>query len=146
MDVERTFIVDQPIERTFAFLSDFENTEQWDPGTVSTRRTSGDGGLGTTYKNVSEFMGRQVELDYETVGYEEPTVFVCRGVNGKTTATDHLTFTPVDGRTQIHYRAVFDFPFPISVLAPLLVRGKIEKLADETVEQIKRTLQEPASS
>lgn len=140
MDVERTFTVEKPIEQTFAFLSDFENTEHWDPGTVSTKRTSGDGGVGTTYKNISEFMGRKVELDYETVGYDEPTHFVCRGVNGKTTATDHMTFTAVDGRTQIHYRAVFDFPFPISVLAPIVARGKLEKLADETVEQIKKSL------
>ena len=51
MDVERSFVVDRPVEEVFDFLADFENTESWDPGTVETRRTSGDGGLGTRYRN-----------------------------------------------------------------------------------------------
>jgi carbon monoxide dehydrogenase subunit G len=124
----------------FAFLSDFENTEQWDPGTIETRRLSGDGGLGTTYRNRSSFMKREVELEYETIGYDPPTAFVCRGRNGRTTATDHLTFTRDGERTQVHYRAVFDFPFPVNLLAPVLARKPLETLADETVEQITKTL------
>jgi len=141
MHVERTFTVDRDIEAVFDFLSDFENTEQWDPGTIETRRTSGDGGLGTTYRNRSRFMKRDVELEYETIGFTRPTSFVCRGRNGRTTATDHLTMTRENDRTQIHHKAVFSFPFPVNVVAPVLVRKPLEKLADETVEQIKRTLQ-----
>ncbi len=86
-------------------------------------------------------MKREVELEYETVGHDRPTSFVCRGRNGRTTATDHLTFTRDGDRTQIQYRAVFEFPFPVNVLAPILVRRPLEKLADETVAQIKRTLE-----
>ena len=37
----------------FAYLSDFTTTNEWDPGTVSTERVSGDGGVGTTYHNTS---------------------------------------------------------------------------------------------
>ena len=33
----------------FAYLSDFTNTNEWDPGTVKTVKVSGDGGVGTTY-------------------------------------------------------------------------------------------------
>ena len=43
----------------FTYLLDFENAEEWDAGTVSCRRTSGDGGVGTHYRNVSEFRGRR---------------------------------------------------------------------------------------
>jgi carbon monoxide dehydrogenase subunit G len=134
-------VVDREIEDVFDFLSDFENTEQWDPGTIETRRLSGDGGVGTTYRNLSRFMKREVELEYETIGFDRPMSFVCRGRNGRTTATDHLTFTRDGNRTQIHYRAVFDFPFPVSVLAPVLARRPLEKLADETVEQMRATLE-----
>lgn len=140
MDVERTFVVDRPIEEVFAFLSDFENTEHWDPGTISTRRTSGDGGLGTTYDNRSRFMGREVQVAYETVAYEEPTRFSCRGVNGRTTATDHMTFSRDGERTRIHYRAVFEFPAPWGVLAAVALKWPLSRLADETIEQIKQSL------
>ena len=50
----------RPLEAVFDYLSDFTHTNEWDPGTVSTIRTFGDGGLGTTYDNTSEFMGRKV--------------------------------------------------------------------------------------
>ena len=96
MDVERTFTLSRPVEEVFAFLSDFENTRLWDPGTVETTRLSGDGGMGTRWANRSRFMGRTVDLEYETVGYDPPTFFACKGVNGRTTATDVMTFAPVD--------------------------------------------------
>ena len=71
MHVERTFTVDREIAHVFDFLSDFENTEKWDPGTIETRRLSGDGGVGTTYRNRSRFMKREVELEYETIGHDQ---------------------------------------------------------------------------
>ena len=85
-------------------------------------------------------MGREVELEYETIGYDRPGQFVCRGRNGGTTATDHLTFTPDGDRTQIHYRAVFEFPTLLGLVAPLFVRRPLDRLADETVRQIRSTL------
>ncbi len=141
MHVERSFTVSVPIEAAFAYLSDFENTEEWDPGTVSTRRTSGDGGLGTTYANTSEFMGREVELTYETVAYDVPTSFSCRGRNKTSTATDTMTFTRDGEGTRIHYRADFEFHGPVKLVAPFIVRPKLDSLADETIEQIQKTLE-----
>ena len=131
----------KPIEAVFAYLSDFENTNEWDPGTVETRRTSGDGGLGTIYHNRSQFMGRETELTYETIGHDAPTFFSCRGKNKSATATDTMTFTRDGDRTQIHYRADFAFHGLVKYIAPLVVKGKLESLADETIEQIRTTLE-----
>ena len=141
MHVERTFTVSRPIEAVFAYLSDFENTIEWDPGTLETRRTSGDGGLGTTYSNRSEFMGRETELTYETIGHNAPTFFSCRGSNKTATATDSMTFTRDGDRTQIRYRADFQFHGIIKFVAPLVVKGKLDSLADETAEKITTTLE-----
>ena len=60
--IERTITVDKPAERVWEYLSDFRSTNDWDPGTVLTERTSGDGGAGTTYRNTSKFLGRETEL------------------------------------------------------------------------------------
>ncbi|MGA8986470.1 SRPBCC family protein [Aeromicrobium sp.] len=141
MHVERTFTVSRSIEDVFDYLSDFENTNNWDPGTVQTTRTSGDGGLGTTYDNTSEFMGRKTELKYETIGFDRPTFFSARGKNKTATATDSLTFTRDGDRTQIHYRADFQFHGLVRFIAPLVVKPKLDSLADETVEQIKTVLE-----
>ncbi|MCW2814739.1 MAG: polyketide cyclase [Nocardioides sp.] len=141
MFVERTFQVPRPVDEVFAYLGDFTHTEAWDPGTVSTTRTSGDGGLGTTYANTSEFMGRTVDLTYETITFQAPTKVQFRGRNKQSTATDSMTFTPTDdGGTTIHYRADFQFHGVLKHLAPLVVKRKIDELADETVATIVQTL------
>lgn len=141
MHVERTFAVSRPIEAVFDYLADFSRTEQWDPGTVECRRTSGDGGVGTTYANTSEFMGRRTSLVYETLEHEPPTRLRFRGRNETATATDTMTFSPRGTGTEIHYRADFDFGRLLNLVAPLVLRRKLDRLADETVEQMTRTLE-----
>lgn len=141
MHVERTFTVPRPVDEVFDYLGDFTHTEAWDPGTVSTTRTSGDGGLGTTYANTSQFMDRRVELVYETITFQRPTKVQFRGRNKQSTATDSMTFTPTaDGATSIHYRADFTFHGILKHVAPLVVGRRIDALADETVDRIVATL------
>jgi carbon monoxide dehydrogenase subunit G len=141
MHVERTFTVATPIETVFDYLADFTHTNEWDPGTIETRRESGDGGVGTTYHNVSEFAGRRTELTYESVVQERPTRLQFRGTNKTATATDTLTLSPAGDGTEIHYRADFEFTFPVSLVAPLVVKPKLGGIADETVAQLQRTLE-----
>jgi carbon monoxide dehydrogenase subunit G len=142
MHVERTFSVPRPVETVFDYLSDFTTTNEWDPGTIETTRTSGDGGVGTTYANTSEFNGRRTELVYETRVHERPDRVHFQGKNKTVTTVDAMSFVPsADGAgTQITYRADFQFVFPLNLVAPLVLRGKLDKLADETVEQIEKSL------
>ncbi|WP_051551880.1 SRPBCC family protein [Nocardioides sp. URHA0020] len=146
MHVERTLTVPRPIESVFDYLGDFTHTNEWDPGTVETSRTGGDGGVGTTYANTSEFLGRRTSLEYETIVFERPMRLQFRGRNKTATATDTMTFTPAAGgaSTEVHYRADFDFGRLLNLVAPLVLRGKLDKVADETVEQLRRTLAERA--
>lgn len=139
--IERTFTVRVPVEKAFAYLSDFENTNEWDPGTVETKRISGDGGIGTIYANKSEFMGREVELTYETVGYLPGEFFSARGRNKTATATDSMMFDGNGDGTEIQYRAEFEFHGILKHIAPFIVRPKLGALADETVEQITKALE-----
>jgi carbon monoxide dehydrogenase subunit G len=140
MYVERTFTVPRPIESVFDYLGDFTHTNEWDPGTVETSRVSGDGGVGTTYANTSEFMGRRTSLEYETITYDRPTRLQFRGHNRTATATDTMTFTAAGAGTTIHYRADFDFGRLLNLVAPLFLRHKLDQVADETVAQLEKTL------
>ncbi len=45
MRLARTVTTANPLDKVFAYLSDFTTTTEWDPGTVRTVRTAGDGGL-----------------------------------------------------------------------------------------------------
>ena len=140
MQVERTFSVPGPVENVFDYLADFTHTNQWDPGTVETHRTSGDGGVGTTYANTSEFMGRTSDLTYETTVLERPHRLEFRGHNDKVRTVDSMTLRPDGDQTEVHYRAEFVFGRVLSLVAPLVIRPKLEKLADDTVAQMQREL------
>lgn len=143
LSVERIFSVTPHVDEVFSYFADFTTTEEWDPGTLTTTRISGDGGMGTRYRNRSRFLGRETELEYETVVFEPPSRFSCRGRNATATATDHLTFTAAGAHTSVHYRAVFEFHGLTRLVAPVVVGPRLGSLADETVARIQQVLGRP---
>ncbi len=139
--VERLVEIDRPVEPVFAYLSDFTHTEQWDPGTVRTSRTD-DGPLrvGSTFHNVSMFRGRETELDYRLLRLDPDSHLTFTGVNRTVEATDDMAFRADGERTVITYRAHFSFRRWARFTEPFLRYG-FRRIADDTVIQLKRTLE-----
>ena len=53
--------VRRPIDEVFAYLADFSNTEEWDPGVISAKkRGEGPVAVGTEFKVVSRFLGQEL--------------------------------------------------------------------------------------
>jgi uncharacterized protein YndB with AHSA1/START domain len=139
--VQRTFEVDAPLDQVFDYLTDFTHTEQWDPGTVSTTRLdTAPLSVGARFRNVSEFRGRRTELEYTLRELDHGKHLVFVGKNKTATATDDLTFSGGDRRTTITYRANFEFHGLAKLAGPIVALG-LNKLADETVTQMKQTLE-----
>ena len=139
MRLERTVHTDKPVDRVFAYLSDFTTTTEWDPGTVRTTRQSGDGDVGTVYANVSKFAGRETELTYTVVERVEGQRFALEGKNKSVTAHDLMTFREVDGGTEVTYVADFDFGLLTPVIG-LVLRPAFKKLGDEAAEGMRKAL------
>ncbi|MET0315404.1 MAG: SRPBCC family protein [Rhodococcus fascians] len=139
-DVKRTFMVNTPRDEVVRYLRDFARAEQWDPGTVSCTQI-GDGPvrLGTKWRNVSEFRGRETELEYELV-CDEPGRLTFTGRNKTVTSTDDLVFADSGANTVVAYHAHFRWHGLIKLVAPF-VKGAIEDLGDPTVAQLKATLE-----
>lgn len=142
--IERTVETDAPPDKVWAYLSDFSNTTKWDPGTVHTDRTSGDGGVGTTYHNLSEFNGRKTELTYTVVEHHPPGKIVLRGENDQLTALDTMTFSPRGAGTTVHYRAELTFKGLLGLIGPLFSLPLLDKpfrtLGDEAEKGMRETL------
>jgi hypothetical protein len=58
-------------EEVFAFVSNLENDPQLYPGTFNAVRTSGDGGVGTTYTETIYFGGAISDITATILGYKE---------------------------------------------------------------------------
>ncbi len=138
--IERVVTVSKPVETVFGYLSDFENTVEWDPGTVSTVKVDGDGGVGTKYKNTSSFAGRETELEYVVQQLEPSRIFQLRGENKTVTALDTMTFAETGEGTQVTYRAEFEFK-GVTRLIESLFRGQFKKLGDEAETGLATALQ-----
>lgn len=141
VQVERSFTVDRSPADVFAFLADFSNAEQWDPGTVTCERLdSGPLVVGSRFHNVSEFRSRRTELEYRIVRTEPTTRLTFEGVNKTVTSTDDMRFEPTGAGTRITYQATLRFNGLAKLAEPFLKRG-FEKLADETEAQMRSTLE-----
>ncbi|MCU1688170.1 MAG: hypothetical protein JWN61_1060 [Pseudonocardiales bacterium] len=138
--VQREIRTPRPMADVVAYLSDFSNAEQWDPGTVSCARLgSGPIAVGTTYRNVSRFRGKETQLQYELTRLD-PDHLVFVGNNKTVTSTDDLAFAPDRaGGTVLTYRATLVF-HGLAKLATPFLRRPFEKLADETQAQMTRVL------
>jgi carbon monoxide dehydrogenase subunit G len=139
MKIEREVTTSASPDRVFGYLSDFTTTTEWDPGTVKTVRTSGDGGVGTTYQNTSKFMGRETELTYEVVELSAPARIVLHGTNETVDATDSITVEAHGAGTKVTYVADFAFSGVAKVLAPLLAPA-LKKLGDDAKEGMEEAL------
>jgi carbon monoxide dehydrogenase subunit G len=139
MRLQKTVIVDKPLDAVFNYLSDFTTTTEWDPGTVVTVNHHGDGGVGTTYLNTSTFLGRKTQLTY-IVGEFIPGKRVrLRGENKTVIAVDTLTFRPVASGTEVTYAAEFTFKGLSRIAAPLL-KPAFERLGNEAEAGMRKAL------
>lgn len=137
--IERTVTVDRPLAKVFDYLSDFTTTNEWDPGTVETVRVSGDGGVGTAYRNTSKFAGRETEMTYVVEDVVPNQVFALRGENKTVVAHDTMTFRETPGGTEVRYVAEFEFKGPAKLVAPLM-GPFFKKLGDEAEQGMREAL------
>ena len=127
MKVQRTVVVDKPLDVVFGYLSDFTTTTEWDPGTVVTVNRLGDGGVGTIYLNTSQFLGRETQLAYIVRDFIPGKRVQLCGENKTVIAVNTMTFRTVNTATEVTYTAEFTFKGPSRLLAPLL-RAAFDRL------------------
>jgi uncharacterized protein YndB with AHSA1/START domain len=125
MRLRRTVTVRKPLEDVFAYLSDFTTTTEWDPGTVRTIRTAGNGSVGTEYQNTSTFAGRETQLTYVVLDLVPNRRISLRGENKTVIAEDTMTFrevgsVPAVAQTEVTYTADFTFRGITRFIAPLM--------------------------
>jgi hypothetical protein len=131
--------VDRPLGMVVDYLADFAHTEQWDPGTVSCVRTdAGPVVVGSTWRNVSVFLGRRAELDYR-LERREPGRLTFVGRNAQAVTVDDMTFQAQGAKTRIVYEADIQFSGLVRLAVPFL-KPAFHRLADEVSEQLPATV------
>lgn len=139
--LNRTVVTSWDADSVFDYMLDFEHAEEWDAGTLTCERVEGDGGVGTRYRNVSKFLGRQTTLDYEVERVVPGRQFVITGVNKTVESEDTVIVTPtISGGAEVEYRARMTFKGFAAMVSPLLAPF-LRRLADDTEAQLRATLE-----
>ncbi len=139
MQIQRTVETSAAPAAVFTYLSDFTTTNEWDPGTVRTTWIAGDGGVGTSYRNVSRFAGRETELTYTVTEHQPDGRFALRGENKTVVAQDTMEIVPSGTGTRVTYTADFAFRGVAKYVAPLLSPA-FKKLGDEAERGLREAL------
>jgi carbon monoxide dehydrogenase subunit G len=130
----------RPPDEVFAYLSDFTNAAEWDPGTVHSERL-GEGrvGEGAEFRLVAVFLGRKTTLTYRITEYQPPHVVMLRGENSTVVSLDRITFEPSDGGTRITYDADLTLKGPLKLADPLLSLA-FNRVGDKALAGLRETI------
>lgn len=124
--------IDLPIEEVFNYVSDFANTEHWDPGVKSARQIGDDQvGVGTKYDVVASFGSSEIPMIYEITHFEPNRRVVLVGSSETVDALDEIRFEPSGGGTLVDYTADLTFNNWIRYVAPAMspVMNRVGKKA-----------------
>jgi hypothetical protein len=135
-----TIATPRPLDEVFAYLSDFSNTLEWDPGVIEAQRLDDKPVTkGSEFRIVSEFLGRKTSLLYRIVEFDPPWLVTFRGVNSTVVSLDRLTFEYFGGGTQVTYDADLTLKGPFKLADPLLALA-FSHVGDRALGGLRETL------
>ncbi|WP_045820912.1 SRPBCC family protein [Williamsia herbipolensis] len=141
VEVSRTFTVAKDRAAVAAYLRDFTNATQWDPGSQdNVQTTPGPVAVGTVWHNTSKLVGVTTELDY-TLVRDDLDHLRFEGVNKTATSSDDLALADAgNGGTQITYRANVSLNGAAKLGEPIMWLV-FQKIAGETVRSMTSALE-----
>ncbi|HEY6607596.1 MAG TPA: SRPBCC family protein [Candidatus Limnocylindria bacterium] len=129
-----------PIEEAFAYLSDFANSEEWDPGVATAKRLGSESvGVGARYELGVRQGDRVVPMEYRITVFEPPTRVVLEGSGSRIKATDEIRFERHGDETLVDYTAEISLTGLLRLAQPFL-GGTFRKIAENASDGIERTL------
>ena len=120
--LETSTVINRPLEEVFALLSNAENDPKWQSGTIESKKTSdGPIGVGTTWRRVSQLIGRRIESESEFTEYELNRKLAFKSKSGPIQFESRMTFERVEGGTRINTKFEAEIGGFFKLAEPLVV-------------------------
>jgi ligand-binding SRPBCC domain-containing protein len=95
-----TTFINRPTQEVFDFVTNPANAAQWKIDMVSSKYTSeGPVGVGSTFQNVGQMLGRKIVADGEITQWNPPNVWGYKATNGPAKLEETNKFESKDGGT-----------------------------------------------
>lgn len=140
-----TIHTDWQRETAFAYLAEFSNAAEWDPGVERALSLSPDPlVVGARFELEVGFAGRTIALTYETVELDSPSRVTLAAETGLVASRDVLSFEPAPGGgTTVNYDADLRLKGPLKLLDPVL-RVSFRRIGDRARDGLAARLAGPA--
>jgi ribosome-associated toxin RatA of RatAB toxin-antitoxin module len=145
--IEKSIVIEAPVEKVFAFVTDFDNFLKASSPEIKMEILSRDESpqkVGDIIKVKVKIGDQMFEADMETTEFVKNKKHVVRQKGGafkKMVLTD--TFEPTDGGTK--WTTIMEYELPYSLLGKLIdklkVRKEIEKGSDHYVNKTKELIE-----
>ncbi len=130
----REIEVDEEIDATFAYLADFANAAEWDPGIVEARRlTPAPTAVGSRFEVIALFRGKRQRFEYVVTDFEEAQRIVLRGEGEKAISDDVISVAASGHRTHVAYEADLRLKGLYRVAEPFL-GSTFERMGDAALD------------
>jgi carbon monoxide dehydrogenase subunit G len=131
-------------EVAFAYLADFSNAAEWDPGVAEARRlTPPPTAVGSRFELIALFRGKRQRFEYVVTEYDEGTRIALRGEGEKAVSDDAIAVGDAGAATRIAYEADIRLKGAYRVVEPLL-RPVFTRMGDRALEGLAARLSTPA--
>ncbi len=134
MRYSREIEVDSGVDSTFAYLSDFANAAEWDPGIVEARRlTPAPTAVGSRFEVIALFRGRRQRFEYVVTDFEEAQRIALRGEGEKAISEDVISVAASGHGTRVAYEADLRLKGVYRVAEPFL-GSTFERMGDAALD------------
>ena len=121
--VNTSVVINRPVEEVFKFMDDPNNDAQWQTGLIESRQTSeGAIGVGTTFLNVNQFLGKRLEFPVEVTEYEPNRRVRIKTSAGPIPFSATTSFEAVEGGTKVTLEAEGDVTGVFKLAEPIVAR------------------------
>ena len=134
-----------PIGATFAYLADFANSQEWDPGVATAERIGNEPiGVGTSYRLGVRVGNRVRPMEYTVSTFDPLRRVVLVGSGSGVSAVDTIEFARTPTGTRVDYTADITLRGVMRLVQPF-IGGTFAKIAQDAADGIQHQLDARAS-
>jgi uncharacterized protein YndB with AHSA1/START domain len=138
---EFTQQINAPIEKVFAYVTDFRKNAEWQDGVIeSTQSPDGPTQMGTKFKTVRTFLGQKLEASGEVTEFEANKKFAFKSTSGPIQFSMVQTFESIPGGTKLSMLVEMEAG-GFFKLAEGAMAGNMKKTFEEQAGKLKALLE-----
>jgi carbon monoxide dehydrogenase subunit G len=137
----KSIVVNAPIDKVFENFTDPEKQIEWFVEHHELRDYTPPLGIGTTFKTVSKFMGRDAVSQQEVIEFNPPNHQILR-YTGVGSGESHHICEEVEGGTKVLLRFDVDMSGLLAKITAPLIRRQIDKRMTADLQSFKEYIED----